>query len=420
MEGPLDFKDCRTGVCFVHNTEPMLMTQFATVRLQDGSDYNAFACSVPDCHVHFSPLRGYEEVREGEYRQLVLNPLSESLEWYWLCAVRFDGSHARIWPRKVSNGFKPILLFTKRPAPKLAENEWVADLLQRPNADKAHHKHGQTADDSQYFIERLTLPGQLCVDPFVGGGTVPEICKKIGRRFIGTELNPGIAAAARARVASTAEKIDRSIENGIVREISSAEAKPIIEKYEWLKTMPAIVHHCFGIYFDGAIAGVVVYGVEYAENLGVWDKFGYTGKIICLARGACLPWAHEHTASKLIRTSMRMLPEQYKVITATVDGQAGEIGTIYQACGFDFVGVMSKGGNRSSIIGPDGKHKSSREAYRIYGTRSIEKLEDMGLTVASVPRKGRYFAFRGTKKDKKELRKQIEHLIKPYPKRRAQ
>jgi hypothetical protein len=76
MEGPLDFKDCRSGVCFVHNTEPMLMTQFATVRLQDGSDYNAFACSVPDCHVHFSPLRGYEEVREGEYRQLVLNPLN--------------------------------------------------------------------------------------------------------------------------------------------------------------------------------------------------------------------------------------------------------------------------------------------------------------------------------------------------------
>jgi hypothetical protein len=351
------------------------------------------------------------------YLDEIVARLSESLEWYWLCAVRFDGSHARIWPRKVSNNFKPILMFTKRPAPKQAENQWVVDLLNRASADKAHHKHGQTGNDSQYFIEQLTLPGQLVVDPFVGGGTTPEICKKIGRRFIGTELNPGTAAAARARIASAPERIDRSIENAVVREISVSEAKPIIEKYEWLKTMPAIVHHCYGIYYDGAIGGVVVYGVEYAENLGVWDKYGYTGKIICLARGACLPWAPANTASKLIRTSMNMLPEKYKVITATVDKTADEVGIIYQACGFDYVGVMSKGGNKASIIAPDGKHMSERGAYSIYGTRSIEKLENMGLNVASVPRKGRYFAFRGSKKERKELRSRIQHLTKPYPKR---
>ena len=355
------------------------------------------------------------------YLNEVIARLSESLDWYWLCAVRLlGGTHGRICQRNIANNFKPILMFTKRPAPTQAQNHWIGDLIDRPKADKAHHKHGQAAGDSQYYIEHLTLPGELVVDPFVGTGTTPEVCARTGRRFVGTELNPGIAAAARARAEIASKTIDRSIENGIVREISSAEAKPIIEQYEWLKTMPAIVHHCFGIYFDGAIAGVVVYGVEYAENLKVWDKYGYTGKIICLARGACLPWAHEHTASKLIRTSMRMLPEKYKVVTATVDRTADEVGIIYQACGFDFVGVMSKGGNRASIIGPDGKHKSSRDAYRIWGTRSIEKLEDMGLTVSSVPRKGRYFAWRGSKKERKELRARIEHLIKPYPKRAPQ
>ncbi len=338
----------------------------------------------------------------------IVKGLSESLDWHWLCASKSDGPHARIWPRRVTSGFRPVLVFTRRPAPKEPANQWLADLVD-----------GKTAGDLQYFIERLTVPGDTVVDSFAGHSTVPEICRKIGRPFIGTEPDPVLAAAARARVASASEQIDRSIENGVVREITASEAKPIIEEYEWLKTMPAIVHHCYGIYFDGAIAGVVVYGVEYAENLGVWDKYGYSGKIICLARGACLPWAHEHTASKLIRTSMRMLPEKYKVITATVDNTADEVGIIYQASGFEFVGVMSKGGNRSSIIGPDGKHMSEREAYRIYGTRSIEKLKDMGLAVASVPRKGRYFAFRGTKKEKRELRQRIEHLIKPYPKRTA-
>lgn len=211
--------------------------------------------------------------------------------------------------------------------------------------------------------------------------------------------------------------VNRSIENGIVREITRSEAKEIIEQYEWLGTMPGVIFCCFGIFFDGLCGGVVVYGAEYAENLGVWDKYGYTGKIICLARGACVHWAHEHTGSKLIRQSMKMLPEKYKVVTCTVDATAGEIGTIYQACGFDYVGQMSKGGNRASIITPDGKHLSNRQAYQLYGTRGIQALREMGHTVVSVPRKARYFAFAGTKKEKRENRKAIEHLIKPYPKR---
>jgi len=137
------------------------------------------------------------------YMNEVIARLSESLDWYWLCAVRLlGGAHGRICQRNIANNFKPILMFTKRPAPKQAQNRWIADLVDRPSADKTHHKHGQAAGDSQYFIEQLTMPGQLCVDPFVGGGTIPEICAKTGRRFIGTELNPGIAAAARARVSA--------------------------------------------------------------------------------------------------------------------------------------------------------------------------------------------------------------------------
>lgn len=50
------------------------MTQYAKVQLADRSYYNTFACSVPNCHIHFSPLRGFEEIREGEYRQMILPP----------------------------------------------------------------------------------------------------------------------------------------------------------------------------------------------------------------------------------------------------------------------------------------------------------------------------------------------------------
>jgi hypothetical protein len=389
------------------------------------------------------------------YLNEIIARLSEVLDWYWLCAVKLDddANGGRIWPRKMTNRFKPILMFTKRPAPTQAENQWVADLVHRPKADTAHQEHGQSVGDSQYYVEHLTLPGELVVDPFVSEGTVPVICKAMGRRFVGTELNPGVAAAARARVASTRsvqeaegaipvshqriirdkiaeqetaspsiedwESLDRSIENAVVKEISIPEARPIIEKYEWLGSLSSFIVACFGIFFDNVCGGVVVYSVDYAENLGVWDEYGYTGKIVCLSRGACVHWAHKHAGSKLIRTSMKMLPEKYKIVTALCDEQAGEIGCLYQATNFDFV-QMKGSGNRASIIGPDGKHMSDRQAYDIYGTRSIKKLRKLGLNVVSVPRKNRYFAFLGSKKEKRENRRAIEHLIQPYPKRPIQ
>lgn len=52
---------------------------------------------------------------------------------------------------------------------------------------------------------------------------------------------------------------------------------------------------------------------------------------------------------KVIRRSMRLLPERYRIVTATCDRAAGEIGTIYQACGFDDVGTMRAGGRALNV-----------------------------------------------------------------------
>jgi hypothetical protein len=200
-----------------------------------------------------------------------------------------------------------------------------------------------------------------------------------------------------------------------VRPIAWAEAKALIEQYEWLGTMPAVSRFAFGIFFGERCGGGVVYGDEYGENLGIWDKYGYRGKIIALTRGACAHWAHPHAASKLIRRSMRLLPAHYKVVTATVDANAGEIGTIYQACGFDYVGTMRSGGR--ALISVAGKTISERQAHRLAGTRGARALARLGFDSVPVPRRGRYFAFRARSKEREQLRSAIAHLIKPYPKR---
>jgi len=204
-----------------------------------------------------------------------------------------------------------------------------------------------------------------------------------------------------------------------VRRIDISVAREVIEEYEWLGRMPAVVLFAYGIYFGPDLGGVVTYSPEYGENLGVWDKYGYTGKIILLSRGACVWWAHPHAASKLIRKSMDLLPDRYEVVTATVDAGAGEVGTIYQACSFDYVGRMTKISHQGAFI--DGKLRSSRQLMREFGTRSIRKLQQRfgedAIKAIEEPSKGRYFAFPGGKIARKHNRAAIAHLIKPYPHR---
>jgi site-specific DNA-methyltransferase (adenine-specific)/site-specific DNA-methyltransferase (cytosine-N4-specific) len=43
-------------------------------------------------------------------------------------------------------------------------------------------------------------PGDRVLDPFLGSGTVGEACLKLGRRFLGIELNPEYAEIAKARL----------------------------------------------------------------------------------------------------------------------------------------------------------------------------------------------------------------------------
>jgi hypothetical protein len=223
------------------------------------------------------------------------------------------------------------------------------------------------------------------------------------------------------------EDVDTDIRRARVREIPQGTAAPIILAYEWLGNMPAIVSHCFGIYFDGHLGGVVVYSPEYSENLGVWDRYGYTGKMILLSRGACVHWAHQHAGSKLIRRSMALLPSEYEVVTATVDPAAGEIGTIYQACGFTYVGAMrdnprwsdpSRGQSIRPIVRlASGKQLHERTARHMVAETAGLAGRIPGASVAYTANKGRYFAFRGPRAD--AHRAALRDLIKSYPKRAA-
>lgn len=217
-------------------------------------------------------------------------------------------------------------------------------------------------------------------------------------------------------------ELNLSLKDAVVKPIERSLAKEIIEEYEWLGCMPAITQYYFGIFFEDVCGGVVVFGTEYSENTGVWDKYGYTGKMILLSRGVCLHWTPKNTNSKLVMGAIALLPEKYEVVTCTIDSLAGEFGTIYQACNFYYVGSMrEKDGKSRPRIGVliDGKLYGSRSIKAKFGTRKKDEILKQRPDAKFVEQKskGRYFIFRGDKNTKKKHLLAIQHLLKPYPKR---
>lgn len=225
------------------------------------------------------------------------------------------------------------------------------------------------------------------------------------------------------------DKTDFSFYKATVRPIPIAEAKKIIERYEYLGTIAAINKYAFGLYFGELLSGVVIFGHEYSINLPFWqEKYGMDkDNTLLLSRGVCTWWCPKNANSFLVSNAIKQLSHQYKVITCTVDPMAKEKGTIYQACNFHYLGSMrdgnpnikAKSGKRdrtACII--DGKLMSSRSMRNKFGTMKkaviLEKFPDAQFI--KVRSKHRYVFFRGSHKERRTFKSKFESLIQPYPK----
>jgi DNA modification methylase len=67
--------------------------------------------------------------------------------------------------------------------------------------DTRFHHWGQNESGIADLIRGLTEPGQLVVDPFLGGGTAAVVCRDLGRRFIGCDVDAAAVQTSRERIA---------------------------------------------------------------------------------------------------------------------------------------------------------------------------------------------------------------------------
>ena len=120
------------------------------------------------------------------------------------------------------------------------------------------------------------------------------------------------------------------------------EIREFIERHEWLAKLPNRPTHRFTARLkDGTLAGTIIMATPNAfSNLLGKEN---TNKEKLISRGACISWGPKNLGSWLIMSSIKWMVKNtdFRYFTAYSDPEAKELGTIYQACNFHYLGQTS-------------------------------------------------------------------------------
>jgi len=232
----------------------------------------------------------------------------------------------------------------------------------------------------------------------------------------------------------------------LTAENMSKEHIRFIERYEWLGKVGWAVKWCFTARHEGKLACVVLMSEPTMPTR-------YKQFEALIQRGAAASWAPKNLNSRLVMFACRWMVDNThkRLFTCYSDPSAGEIGTIYQACNFLYLG--QQWGVTSGVQLPSGKIVSKRDFTKTSamkrwakqlgikwqkewckpnGYQDISAIpNDIRLkltaraneeiaryTVVTQPAKGKYALILGKdKREEKQLKKTIQFETFPYPKR---
>lgn len=136
----------------------------------------------------------------GHYQvPMVIESLQE-LDWHWIGWVE-SAQKATLFGYRIVCGGKPLLWFSKGNV-QIDYGFWW-DTKKATGKDKRFHSWGQPAGYAIRDIALLTSEASIILDPFCGGGTIPAVCKMLGRQWLAFEIDPDTAEQARERVRNT-------------------------------------------------------------------------------------------------------------------------------------------------------------------------------------------------------------------------
>lgn len=125
-----------------------------------------------------------------------------------------SGSYTRLHHLNVRNASQLVLWFVKPPFRKPEQS--IIDVWVRGPAEKKWDGWQQHLDETVYYIDKLSKPGDLVVEPFCGSGTTVLAGRALGCHVIAAEFDPQVAEMASARLDSEEETARAAV---LVREL---------------------------------------------------------------------------------------------------------------------------------------------------------------------------------------------------------
>jgi len=132
-----------------------------------------------------------------------------------------------------------------------------------------------------------------------------------------------------------------------------------IKRHEWLGKMPLRPTHRFTMRYKGMLSGVIVMAIPNAVSKLMGDSIllQNSEKPIenyekLISRGACISWSPKNLASTMIMKSIKWMTKNtdFRLFTCYGDEEAKEVGQIYQACNFYYLG--KKSGSKKMYFDP--------------------------------------------------------------------
>ena len=182
---------------------------------------------------------------------------------------------------------------------------------------------------------------------------------------------------------------------------SHEAAKFACKRFHYSKVAPAGKLIKIGVWEDSGFIGAVLFSRGANNNIG--KPYGLSQTECCELTRVALT-NHKTPVTKIIKIAMKFLKQNspgLKLIVSYADPLKGHHGGIYQGGNWVYAGKSQA--QREVIV--NGKVMHKRTANSLYGTiKGLEKSEIMWKHIYLMPLD-------------EEMKKQIAHLSKPYPKR---
>ena len=119
------------------------------------------------------------------------------------------------------------------------------------------------------------------------------------------------------------------------------DAVQFIKRYEWLGTIGSYPTHWFTAYYKGILSGVIIMSMPNAFSKLLGEETKNIERLI--ARGASASFCPKNLGSKFLMWCIKWMVDntQYRLFTCYSDPQAKELGSIYQALNFFYLGQKS-------------------------------------------------------------------------------